>query len=65
MKLHGLELEHRMLLKVIGMIRGELVERIQSEDRENMPLLSERLDQLIKEHLGMCVGLGICCSKNK
>ena len=51
-KLHGLELEHRMLLKVIGVIRGDLVERIQNKDRKNMPSLSEKLEQLIQEHLG-------------
>lgn len=51
-KLHGLELEHRTLLRVLSIIRKELVERIQSEDRENLPHLSERLEQLIKENLG-------------
>ena len=51
-KLHGLELEHRTLLKVLMIMKGELVERIRSENRENMPLLSERLEQLIKENLG-------------
>ena len=55
MKLHGLELEHRMLLKVIGVIRGDLVERIQNKERENMPSLSEKLEQLIQEHLGMFI----------
>lgn len=54
-KLHGLELEHRTLLKVLTVMKGELVERIQSENRENMPLLSERLEQLIKENLDMMI----------
>lgn len=54
-KLHGLELEHRTLLKVLTIMKGELVERIQSENRENMPLLSERLEQLIKENLDMMI----------